>query len=193
MRASAASFSSSRMRPRAAWRDRLRSICARARSSASGLISCSTTSKPASAQTCAMPLPIWPAPTTPMRLSASSAIARPLLLPARELGVELGQDLEQVADEAVIGDLENRRFLVLVDRDDDLRILHAREVLDRPRDADRDIEFGGDDLAGLPDLVVVRDEACIDGGARGADGGAELVGDALEQMEVVARLYAAPA
>src|SRR5260370_23557581 len=84
------------------------------------------------------------------------------LLAVRELGVELRYQLEEVADEAVIGDLEDRRLLVLVDGDDDLRILHPGEMLDGARDTDRDVEIGSDDLAGLPDLVVVRDEAGID-------------------------------
>src|SRR5438132_12376400 len=104
-----------------------------------------------------MPLPIWPAPMMPMLLIMP-------LLPASalpsfalgELGVELGHQLEEIADEAVIGDLEDRRLLVLVDGDDDLRVLHPGEVLDGTRDADRDIELGGDDLAGLADLIVVR-------------------------------------
>ncbi len=73
------------------------------------------------------------------------------------------------------------RFLVLVDGDDDLRILHAREVLDRAGNADRDIDFGSDDLAGLADLIVVRGIAGIDRGAACADGGAELVGERVEQ------------
>ena len=56
------------------------------------------------------------------------------ILPLRQLLVEFGQDLEQIADQAVIGDLEDRRLLVLVDRDDDLRILHARrDAGSRPR------------------------------------------------------------
>ena len=42
-----------------------------------------------------------------------------LALRLAEFRVELGQDLEEVADEAVIGHLEDRRLLVLVDRDDD--------------------------------------------------------------------------
>src|SRR5690349_2864318 len=79
-----------------------------------------------------------------------------------ELFGQLRDDLEQVADEADVGDLEDRRFLVLVDRDDRLRILHSGEVLDGARDADRDIDFGGDDLAGLPDLIVVGGVAGID-------------------------------
>jgi hypothetical protein len=48
-------------------------------------------------------------------------------------------------------------------------------VLDRTRNADRDIDFGGDDLAGLADLIVVGDIARIDGGARRTDGGTQLV------------------
>ena len=37
-----------------------------------------------------------------------------------ELGVELGQDREQIADEAVIRDLENRCVGILIDGDDHL-------------------------------------------------------------------------
>jgi hypothetical protein len=40
-----------------------------------------------------------------------------------------------------------------------------------------DVEFRRDHLAGLADLPVVRRVAGVDGGARGADGGAQLVGD----------------
>ena len=49
-------------------------------------------------------------------------------------------------------------------------------MLDRARDADREIEFGRDDLARLADLVIVRRIARIDRGARRADGGTEFVG-----------------
>src|SRR6185369_13339396 len=84
------------------------------------------------------------------------------LLALTELLVEFGQNLEQIADQAVIGDLENRRFLVLVDRDDDLRVLHAGEMLDRTGNADREVQLRRDDLAGLADLVVVGHEPGID-------------------------------
>ncbi len=36
-----------------------------------------------------------------------------------------------------------------------LAVLHAGEMLDRAGDADRDIDFGRDDLAGLADLIIV--------------------------------------
>ncbi len=90
--------------------------------------------------------------------------------------------MKQIADQAVVGDLEDRRFLVLVDGDDDLGVLHAGQMLDGAGDADGDVELGRHHLAGLADLLVVRRVAGIDRGARGADGGAELVGDRLDAL-----------
>jgi hypothetical protein len=107
-----------------------------------------------------------------------------------KLARQFRHDLEEVADEAVVGDLEDRGFFVLVDGDDDLRVLHAGEVLDGARDADGDVEFRGDDLAGLADLVVVRGVARVDRGARGADARAKLVGereDVLVELSAEAR------
>ena len=70
-------------------------------------------------------------------------------------------------------------------------ILHAREVLDRAGNADRDIDFGSNDLAGLPDLIVVRRIARVDGCAARADTGAELVGERVEErMELLRRTEA---
>ena len=54
-------------------------------------------------------------------------------------------------------------------------------MLDRAGNADRDIDFGSDDLAGLTDLVIVGRVARVDRGAAGADPGAELVGERVEQ------------
>src|SRR6185312_16071445 len=121
-----------------------------------------------------MPLPICPAPMIPterIELSDGVAMSVALMLVARlrsairelfrELGVECRDELEEIADDAVIGDLEDRRFFVLVDRDDDFRILHAGQMLDRAGNADRDIEVGGDDLAGLADLIIIRHKARI--------------------------------
>jgi hypothetical protein len=47
----------------------------------------------------------------------------------REFILQGGQNREKVADEPVIGNLEDWRFFVFVDRDDDLRILHPGEML----------------------------------------------------------------
>src|SRR5689334_1533504 len=126
-----------------------------------------------------MPLPIWPAPMTPMRLIMTRYSA--LLLFHR--GSQLGHDLEEIAHDAIVGNLEDRGFLVLIDRNDGLAVLHAGEMLDRAGDADGDIEVGRHDLAGLANLVVVGHVAGVHGGAAGAETGTELVGQRLEHLE----------
>src|SRR5262245_14716118 len=103
---------------------------------------------------------------------------------------------ERVANDAVVGDLEDRRFGVFVDRDDRARGAHAGEVLDRAADADGDVELGRDDLAGLADLLAVRAPARVDDGARRADrgdAGAERGDEFLDQLEVLRLLEPAAA
>jgi hypothetical protein len=82
---------------------------------------------------------------------------------------------------------------ILVDRDDGAGVLDAGQVLDRAGDADRDVQLRRDDLAGLADLHVVGHVAGIHRGARGADGGAELVGQLVDDLEVLGRADAAAA
>ena len=57
---------------------------------------------------------------------------------------------------------EDRRLLVLVDRDDVLRALHAHHVLRGAGDAGGDVDGGLDDLAGLADLVAVGHPTGVD-------------------------------
>ena len=119
--------------------------------------------------------------------------ATPVLLALADLLGGLRDDLEQVADHAEVGQLEDRRLGVLVDRDDRLRGLHAGPVLDGAGDAECDVQLRGDRLAGLPDLELVRVEAGVDGRAGRADGAAEQVGELLDQLEVVGAADAAAA
>src|SRR5664280_1811880 len=86
-----------------------------------------------------------------------------------ECGDEFGHGGEQVLHEPVVGNAEDRRLLVLVDGDDDLRILHTRKVLDGTADAGRDVELRRHDLASLSDLPIVRRVAGIDSGAARAE------------------------
>src|SRR5471030_386323 len=98
------------------WRDRLPLMVAIPDFRRSADTSLSTTSSPASAATCAMPLPIWPEPITPTFLiitAISSCFERSLL---SELGQRFRQfrnRLIQIRHQAVIGDLEDRRVLIL--------------------------------------------------------------------------------
>ena len=84
---------------------------------------------------------------------------------------QLRQDLVQVADDAEVGELEDRGVRVLVDRDDVLRGLHADLVLDRARDARREVQLRRDGLARLADLRRVRVPAGVDDRAGRGDGG----------------------
>src|SRR5215469_18896008 len=90
---------------------------------------------------------------------------------------ELGDDLEQVADDAEVGDLEDRGLGVLVDRDDRLGGLHPGPVLDRAGDPDRRVQLRGDGLAGLADLEGVRVPARVGHRAGRADRRAERVSE----------------
>src|SRR5262245_43290321 len=228
MRASAALRSSSLITFLATWRAMLPLMVAMPALMRSGATSFSSTSKPASEQTWAMPLPIWPAPITPtlrmlsfmtsvrcttpatvarFRCSAIDVVLRRSAgsdyrgarhrLRAAELGeflLQLRQGLEQVGDQPVIRDLEDRGFLVLVDGDDDLGILHAGQVLDGARDADRDVELRRHHFSGLADLPVVGRIAGIDRGARGTDRRAQLIGHRLDVFcEIFPALHGAAA
>src|SRR5664279_4640365 len=198
IRSSACLRASSVMIFLATWRDRLPLMVAIPDFSRSADTSLSTTSSPASAATCAMPLPIWPEPITPTFLiiaailsshlgtarvfracpslaktparirPAVSLLAKLLAKLAEFLG-QLRNRLIEIRDQAVIGDLEDRRVLILVDRHDHLGILHAGEMLDRAGNADRDVELRRHHLAGLADLPVIRRISGVDRGARGTD------------------------
>src|SRR5947208_1093074 len=75
-----------------------------------------------------------------------------LLAALAQLLGQLGKRLIEVGDQAIVGDLEDRRLLILVDRHNHLGILHAGEMLDRARNADRNVQFRRHHLAGLAHL-----------------------------------------
>src|SRR5262252_3153434 len=118
-----------------------------------------------------MPLPICPAPTTPIFSIFIAALPISRFAPgafcasAKDLTaslgatltlqctLEFGQRLKQVRDQSIVGDAEDRCPFILVDGDDDLGILHSGEMLDRARDPDRDVEFRRYDFARLSDLM----------------------------------------
>src|SRR5260370_19506875 len=93
---------------------------------------------------------------------------------------QLGQRLVKIGNETVVGNLENRRIFVLVDRHDDLRVLHAGKMLNRAGYSDRNIQLWRLTLTGLAHLPIVGGISGIDGSARRADGRAQLVCDRLD-------------
>src|SRR4029453_15781678 len=118
----------------------------------------------------AHPTPVGPPPTiaTPTSIRSSSgsvggptnsfaestgggnsigAVDRALALLCLHGVGQLGQDLVEIAHDAEVRELEDRRVRVLVDRDDVLGVLHADLVLDRPREAARQVPLRRDRLA----------------------------------------------
>src|SRR5438552_1127359 len=102
-----------------------------------------------------------------------------------ELADQFRDDLEQVADDPVVGDFEQRRLRVDVDDEDLLRLLHPGEVLDGAADADRDVELGPHRHPGLSDLEGLRDPSAVDGLARRGNRSAEPIRELLQQGEVL--------
>ena len=68
--------------------------------------------------------------------------------------VRAGRHFEEIADDAIIGDFENRGVRVLVDCNDGACALHPDDVLDGAGDADRDVQLRRDGLAGAADLAL---------------------------------------
>ena len=106
---------------------------------------------------------------------------------------QLGQDLVDVADDAEVGDREDRRLLVLVDGDDVLRALHAHHVLRGARDAGGDVHGGLHDLARLADLVAVGHPAGVDDGSGRARRALQQLGQLLDHLVLAGLAEAAAA
>ena len=79
--------------------------------------------------------------------------------------LEIGDNVEQIANQADICDLKYRCFLILVDCNDSPSILDSGEMLNSARNTDRDVKFGGNDLSGLADLHFIRHVAGINRGS----------------------------
>src|SRR5271167_128082 len=176
----------------------LRAISVIALAKASCLISTIVTGKPARAQTWAIPLPICPAPMTPTEsISGISAIMGATFVPgwpaadltstfisgALQFRCQLRQRGEQISHQAVIGDLEDGRFLILVDCHDDLAVLHAGEVLNGPRNPDSDIQFRRDNFPGLTDLELIGHEAGVHSRPRRTDSGTQFISNRFDKLE----------
>src|SRR6185436_17179792 len=100
-------------------------------------------------------------------------------------------DLEQVAYDPVVGNVEDRRLWVFVDRDDCLRVFHTDDVLDRARYTDREVELGRDGLTGAPNLAVHRQPLVVADRPRRSDFRAERTGQLLHDLDVFLALDSA--
>src|SRR5882762_5456941 len=162
-------------------------LCSRIWSTSSALIS----SQPGSLATSASPASSWSTKCMSRSGALYSLIGPPAGL--SQLLHQIRNDLEQISDDPIVRHLKNRRFLVLVDGDDDAAVFHPREVLDRAGDAYRDVELRSDDLPRLPHLPVVRHEARVHRRARSAHRRTQFIRERLENLEILPRAHSAPA
>src|SRR5262245_1004791 len=137
------------------------------------------------------------APTKPRKSSQNASVWITAFERARGGGSCLDglddrrNDLEEIADDAVVGHFEDGRVGILVDRDDGAGALHADEVLDRAGDAEREIKLGRDGLPRAADLTLHRQPAGVAYRARCRDLGADRAGELLGHVDV--RLLLDPA
>src|SRR5436305_874097 len=72
-------------------------------------------------------------------------------------------------------------------------LMSCSKMLNRAGNARRDVELGGNHFPGLTNLIIVRNKTGIHGCAARAHCRPKAVGDPFQQLEIVARLHAAPA
>ena len=113
----------------------------------------------------------------------------PLLLLERFF--QRGNSVKQVSNKAVIRNLENGCFFVLIDGNDDFTVLHARQMLDGTGNANSDIKLRRNDFTRLTNLIIVWNLASINSSARCANSGAKLVSNCVDDREVFTRPHAA--
>ena len=98
-----------------------------------------------------------------------------------ELGQELFDDFDGVADNFILRSAEDGGIWVLVDGDDALRTADAGKMLDGTRNADAHKELGRNRHARLANLVAILQPARLHDGSRAAELGTQGFGELSHQ------------
>src|SRR5208282_4000311 len=109
-----------------------------------------------------------------------------------ELFDEGWNDLKKVANYAIVGHLEDRRVLILVDGSDGARPLHPHHVLNRAADSQGEVELWRHRLPGAADLPVHREPAFVANRPRRANFSAEQLCQLLRHRDILWRFDSAP-
>src|SRR5208283_5616170 len=104
-----------------------------------------------------------------------------------------GDDLVEVAHDAVVRDGEDRGRGIGVDGHDLVRFAHARAMLDGAGDAAGDVQLRPHRRAGLADLIVVVNVAGVHRRAAAGGRAAESFGQLHDQLEVLLAAHAGAA
>ena len=83
--------------------------------------------------------------------------------------------LKQIPNQSNIRNLEDRRIGILVNRSNNLTILHTRQVLNSTRDTRTQVQLRCDVLTRLSDLQTVIREATVHSSTGSTDGSAQCI------------------
>src|SRR5690606_4388496 len=86
--------------------------------------------------------------------------------------------------------LEDWSFFVFVDSNNDFRVLHTSQMLDRAGNTNGDVQIWSNDLTGLTNLHVVRYETSVNRCTGCTNSSTDFVGHFVQHLEVVAVLHA---
>ena len=105
---------------------------------------------------------------------------------------QLGKHLKSVPDDAVIRGFEKRRFRVGVDDNDDFGLVDSSQMLNRSTDPCGNVKIGPNGDAGLADVLVVRSPTDIADWAAAGSGGAQGLGQFLDDAPVLGAFQSSP-
>nr|GFC67327.1 hypothetical protein [Tanacetum cinerariifolium] len=108
-------------------------------------------------------------------------------------GRQLGQHVEHVAHDAVVGGFEERCFGVFVDNHNYLAGVDARQVLNGARNAAGNVQIGRYRDARLAHVFVVRAPIDVRHRLRAGRGRAQRLGQVFDEVPVFGALHAAAA
>src|SRR5687768_10985376 len=105
-----------------------------------------------------------PAGPPPTINTSTSSVSRSLISGISgllELSNHRWHDLEQIANDAIVRDLEDRRIAIFINCDDRAGALHADHMLDRTGNAERHVQLWRNSLPGAAHLTLHRQPAAV--------------------------------
>src|SRR5438094_8383554 len=101
------------------------------------------------------------------------------------------QHFEEIADDSIIGNVEDRGFGILINGHDGLGVLHSNQMLNRSGDAHGDVKFRSHSLTGRANLTIDRQPLCIADRSRCREIATENFSQFLCESQVVFTLNSA--
>src|SRR6185369_16691280 len=116
---------------------------------------------------------------------------RSFILDSVYFGSQRRNNVEEIAHDSIIRDVEDRHLAVLVDGDNRLRVLHPDDMLNRSRDTNGQVQFRRDCLPRAADLPIHRQPLVVANWTRGGNLRTHCLGELLNHLDVFLALYSA--